>query len=111
MDVGEFLGSVAEGLSGFVGDVVGVIAGAIGAAISWGAGLLAEVLGVLPLAGDLGLAVPSGWVHGFAWIDSIVPLHEALVFFGILVGLRAAITLWHLTVSVYHLVPKPFMGT
>lgn len=109
--LGELVGAIAGLVASLVGAVVGALFSFLGAVLDFFAGLVAELLELLPDAADLGLEIPSGWLIGFQTMDAILPLHEALFWFGFMVGLRAAITLWHLAVRLYHLLPKPLMGT
>lgn len=115
MDPVGFLGGIVDGLLGFAGDAVGTAVGALfsflGQVVDALAALAAHVLSILPDATDLGLSVPAGWIIGYQFMDAILPLHEALWMFGFLVTLRSAITVWHLAVTGYHLIPKPAVGT
>jgi hypothetical protein len=71
--------------------------------------LLAGLLGilqdlftaVLPAAGTLNLSASGAWAAGYSWIDSMMPVHEALSVGVVLVGiygatfaLRTFLTLW-----------------
>jgi hypothetical protein len=65
----------------------------------------------LPEAGDLGLVAPTGLVVGYTWLNTFLPISEAIVFALILLGLYLAGFAWRLFLQVYHLIPKPWMGT
>lgn len=114
-DIGGIVGGVIGGLLGIGQDIIGT---AVGAAMSWlgfavdaMAQAAAEVMNLLPDAGDLGLTVPSGWLLGYGWLDGFLPLHETVAFLGVLVTAAMAVVAWRVAVVVYHLIPKPWMGT
>lgn len=91
--------------------IVGALFTAIGAVVDALAAVAARVVGLLPDAGDLGLSVPSGWIVMYSWADRILPLHEALALFGIITATAVAPIVYHVAITVYHLIPKPFSGT
>jgi len=95
---------VAGALNAVFGFVKDVALGFTGAVVS-------TVIGLLPDAADLGITIPSGWINGYDWLDSFLPLHEALAFVAIFLALIAAVGAFRLAVLIYHLIPKPFSGT
>jgi len=114
-DVGAFVGGIVDGIVSFGGDVIGT---AVGAVMSWVgnvvnglASVVAGILGYLPDATDLGLSIPSGWLVGYAWLNGFVPLGEMIAFIAILAAAQLGPIVWHSLVTVYHLIPKPFIGT
>jgi hypothetical protein len=56
---------------------------------------------LLPDAGDLGLSIPAGFIRGYAWLNSWLPVAEtvaALVTLGVVIlailAFRVALTIW-----------------
>lgn len=114
-DFGGIAQGIVGGLLGFAGTVAGNM---IGAVMGWlgsvvqGLAIVADgVLQLLPDATDLGLSIPGGWLHGYAWLNGFVPLSELLAFCVILVGVQMAPVIWRLAIDAYHLIPKPWVGT
>lgn len=70
-----------------------------------------SVLDLLPDVGDVMPDVPSGWIMGYATFNSFLPLAEGLAFATIMLTAYAGLGLWKLAVTIYHLIPKPLMGT
>lgn len=93
------------------GAIFGAFMGILGGIVDALLAVVNAVMGLLPEAGDLGLDVPSGWIIGYTWIDRIVPLHEGLFWMGVLAAASVAPIVFHLAIAVYHLIPKPMMGT
>lgn len=69
------------------------------------------MIGALPDAGDLGIEVPTGIVQGYALLNTFLPLAEALVLAGLALAAYGTLFAWRLAVMIYHLIPKPLMGT
>lgn len=90
---------------------LGALMGILDAIVNALTGLISHIVDLLPDAGDLGLTIPSGWIIGYTWIDRIVPLHEALVWMGVLAAASVAPIAFHLAIAAYHLIPKPLSGT
>lgn len=100
----DVVGGIVDGVSGFLQNVVaGAIAGI--------AALADQVVQLLPAATDLNLPDLSGWLTGYALMNTFLPLSEALTLTGTLVAIYSALMLWRLAVKIYHLIPKPLMGT
>jgi hypothetical protein len=103
--IGVAVAGLAAGvLTGFIWGPIKEIADAV-------AKIADVVVGQLPDASNLGLAIPSGWVKGYSLLDSFLPLHEALGFVAIILGIVVAGVTWRVAVVVYHLIPKPGTGT
>jgi len=103
-DITDTIGGLFHGLA----DVAyGLVSGLVDALAS----LVAQVLSFLPDAADLGLSTSSGWIRAYGLLDTFLPLHEALGYATILAGVITAGILWRLAVTIYHLIPKPFVGT
>lgn len=98
--VGDASATIAQVIFDFIKSVVGGLMDLVGSIISG-----------LPNAGDLGLTVPSGWIQAYSWFDTFLPLHEALGLVAMFVGIYLAIFSVRVAVFVYHLIPKPLMGT
>jgi len=98
---------------GIVG--VGVLTGWIWGPVNEVAKAVAAVAGVvvslLPDAADLGLSIPGGWITGYTWLNSFLPLSEALGVVTIFLGIMLALLAFRVAVIVYHLIPKPGIGT
>lgn len=105
---------VVGGLLGTLGDVVGTLVGALFAALGEVVNALAElvdgIVDLLPDAPDLGLEL-GGFVYGFGIMDSFLPLHEALAYAVVLFGAANAGLVFRTAVTIYHLIPKPGVGT
>ncbi len=94
-----------------LGLLTGIIWGPVGEAIKVLASVADGVVAKLPDAGNLGLTVPAGLIYGYTIMDTFLPLHEALTLVvGIVALIVAGITL-RVAVMVWHLIPKPGIGT
>lgn len=115
MDIPGFIGGLIGGLLSIGGDIVGTAVGAVmgyvGNVISGLATVAASVIALLPEAEDLGIVIPSGFVQGYAIFNSFLPLGEAFAMMASLVVISVIPIAWHLGVTIYHLIPKPFVGT
>jgi hypothetical protein len=69
------------------------------------------IVGQLPEAGDLGIDVPSGWIQGYGMLNTFLPISEALAFALIYVTAITAAFGARLAVLIWHLIPKPGVGT
>jgi len=114
-DVVGFVGGIVDGIVSFGGDIVGTAVGGvmswIGNVVNGLAEAVAGVLAYLPDATDLGLSIPDGWLVGYAWLNGFVPLGEMIAFILILAAAQLGPIIWQSLVTVYHLIPKPFIGT
>jgi len=114
-DLGGMVGGLVGGLVSLAGTVAST---ALGAVMAWLGRLVnvmgavaAGVLSFLPDAEDLGLEIPGGWLVGYSWFNEFFPVAETLVWLGVLTAAMVIPVVWHLAVTVYHLIPKPWMGT
>jgi len=110
------IGPVVVAIGILVGGLVaGVLTGMIWGPINDLAQNMAKIAdGVvegLPVADDLGLDVASGWVKGYSMLNTFLPVSEALAFALIFVSVKLAILGYRLAIVVWHLIPKPGMGT
>jgi len=114
-DIPSIVGGLIGGLLGMAGDAVGTAVQAVmswlGSAVDAMAGVAAEVIELLPDATDLGLSIPDGWLVGYTWLNGFLPLSETLTWLGVLLTVAVAVTTWRVAVTLYHLIPKPWMGT
>lgn len=114
-DLVGLAGDLIGGLLGFAGDAVGTAVGAVmslvGSMVEGLATVADALVDQLPDAGDLGLSVPSGWIYGYSIVNTFLPLTEALAFAVVIGAAFVALGVWRLGVTVYHLIPKPFIGT
>jgi len=114
-DILGIAGDLVGGLLGLAGDAVataiGAVMGWLGTAVEAVAQLAMRVVALLPDATDLGFSIPSGWLHGYAMLNTFLPLAEALAIVLVFTGVAVAGTLFRIAVVVYHLIPKPMMGT
>lgn len=94
-----------------VGSLLGVVFTVIGAIVGVFAQMVANILDLLPDATDLALEIPSGWLYGYSWLNGFVPLSEMLAFAVILAGAQLVPVVWRSAVTLYHLIPKPMIGT
>lgn len=107
-----------------IAPVAVILAGVIGTGILTGwiwepVKLIAEafapvadaVLDLLPDAEDLNLEIPSGFILGFSFLNTFLPLTEALAAIAGFVLIIVAGIGWRIAVTVYHLIPKPGVGT
>lgn len=99
------------GIVDIPGAIVGALFGLFGAIVDALMGLVAHVIGLLPDMPDLGIPSLSGWLVGYAFFDTYLPLHEALTGMGLVLSLVIASYTWRLGVEVYHLILKPGVGT
>lgn len=107
-----------EGLE-WLGGVVGSIAGsALQAVVDWLlsvvgalATLATGVIELLPMAEDLNLDLPDGWVYGYSFLNTFLPISEALGLLTAVVALHVGAIAYRLAVVAYHLIPKPAVGT
>ena len=98
--IGRTVDGATDAIWGFVQDAaVGLMS------------IVTAMIGVLPDAVDLNLPDLSGWVRGYDMMDRVVPVTEALVAWGIYMAAANAQFLWNLGTRLYHLIPKPGMGT
>lgn len=115
MDVLGFLGGVIGGLldlgAAAARTAVGAVLTFVGGVIDTLARAAAAVLELLPDAGDLGLEVPAGFIQGWSIFDQFLPLHETFAMLAVLVVASLLPIGWHLGITIYHLIPKPFSGT
>lgn len=103
--IGAVVASFVAGvLVGFIWDPIRAIAEVMAA-------MADVVVSQLPVAADLGLTPTSGWVKGYAMLNTFLPLTEALTLAGLMVALVVAGIALRVAVMVYHLIPKPGMGT
>jgi len=110
-----FVGGIVGGIVGFVGDMVGTAVGAVmgyvGSVVEGLAMVAYRVVELLPDAADLNLTIPSGWLYGYDMLNTFLPISESLALVAIMVAVYAAAVLLRLGGFVYHLIPKPFIGT
>lgn len=115
MNIGDIVGQLIGGLLGIGGDIINTAFGAfmsfVGSAVNAVAGLADHVVALLPDATDLGLSIPSGWIYGYSILNTFLPLSEALTAVAIFTAIVVGGIAYRLAVTVYHLIPKPFMGT
>lgn len=113
--IGDALGGIIGGIAGLTGAIaetaVGAVMSWLGLAVQGMAVIAGGVIDVLPDVGEVLPTVPSGWLSAYAMMNTFLPLSEALALTGVLVGIYAALGAWKLAVTIYHLIPKPLMGT
>lgn len=113
--IGDAVGGIVGGIAGLVGGVAETAVGAVmqwlGLAVEGMATIAAGVINLLPDAGDVVPDIPDGWIVGYAMLNTFLPVSEALAGAGLLLGIYAALGVFKLAVVVYHLIPKPLMGT
>lgn len=111
----QVMADLVGGLLSLGGDVVGTAVGAVmgfvGSVVDGLAEVAASLVALLPEAGDLGLEIPAGFVLGWSIFNTFLPLTETFAMLGVLVLASIAPIVWHLGITVYHLIPKPFVGT
>lgn len=94
---------------------VGILTGFIWEPIKFVAENLAKaaqvIISMLPDAGDLGLTTMSGWIKGYTMLNTFLPISEGLAFAAIFATFIAASMAVRLATWIYHLIPKPGMGT
>jgi len=73
--------------------------------------VIGSMIDALPDAADLGIDIPDGFVVGYSFLNTFLPLSEALTIAGTALAGYVALFGWRLAVMVYHLIPKPLMGT
>lgn len=86
---------------------MGWLAGAVNAM----AVMADQVVQLLPDATDLGLDGNTGWIAGYTLIDRFLPVHEMVAWLVVVAGFYVVVTTWRAGVTLYHLIPKPMMGT
>jgi hypothetical protein len=91
-------------LTGFIWDPIKVIAQAL-------AGVADKAVQQLPMASDLGLSTTAGWIKGYTLLNTFLPLSEALTLVSVYVSVITAGMLFRVGVIVWHLIPKPGVGT
>lgn len=102
---------VIDFLVRFAGDFIGNIGQALGEGVKMLAGVADGIIALLPDAADLNLPDLSGWLHGYAMLNRFIPVDLALVYFGLYLAAANASYLFNLGVKLYHLIPKPGIGT
>ena len=73
-------------------------------------GLITTVVGFFPtgtLPTDL-LGPSGGLVHGYYWLDTFLPLHEALAIFAALAVVWFAAILFRAFITVWDMIPLKF---
>jgi hypothetical protein len=115
MNIGDIVGGIVSGILGLGGDIISTAVGAVmtfvGSVVNALAALADHAISILPDATDLGLSVPSGWIYGYTFLNTFLPVSEALAMVGIFTAIVVGGILFRLAVTVYHLIPKPFVGT
>jgi len=111
----QFMGELIGGLLSIGGEAAGTALGAamsfVGSVVDGLAEVAASIVALLPEAGDLGLSIPSGFVLGWSIFNTFLPLTETFAMVTVLVVASVVPIAWHLGVTVWHLIPKPFVGT
>lgn len=74
----------------------------------WIAGSMVDAL---PDAPTLDLGDATGWLKGYTLLNTFLPLSEALTVIGVIVAVMVGTALFRLSVTAYHLIPKPGIGT
>jgi hypothetical protein len=69
------------------------------------------IVGTLPMADELDFEIPSGVILGYALVNGFFPLDLTIQLGAAYIGALVAIFAFRLAVLVYHLIPKPMMGT
>jgi len=114
-DIPQIVGNLVGGLLGLLGDAASTAVGAVmswlGTAVEAVAQLAMRVVQLLPDATDLGFTIPTGWLHGYSMLNTFLPLSEALAIVLVFTAVAVAGTAFRIAVTVYHLIPKPLMGT
>lgn len=94
-----------------VGVLTGFIWGPV-QAIAQGLALIADnIVNMLPEAADLGLDASGGWVKGYAMLNTFLPITEALAFAAMFATVIAASMVVRVATWIWHLIPKPGVGT
>jgi len=113
--IGRLVQWLVGGLGGLLGGAantaVGAVMGWLGTAVEAVAQLALSVVEKLPDATDLGFSIPSGWIYGYSLLNTFLPVSEALAIVLIFTAIAVGGTIFRLAVTVYHLIPKPMMGT
>lgn len=111
----DVVGGLIGGLLDIAGDIINTAVGAVmsfvGSVVDGLAVLADAAVDLLPDTPDLGLDIPSGWIYGYTILNTWLPLTEALTMAGVFTAIVTAIIAFRLAVTVYHLIPKPFVGT
>jgi len=77
-DVGKFVEFVLQQIVKFFADIAHTM------------------IDLLPNAADLNIDIPSGWIRGYTFFDTFLPLHEALAMVGLLLAIYAVVFAWRL---------------
>jgi len=100
----DIVGGLVDGLAGGFDLIVGGLIDGL-------ARLAQQVVELLPEASTLALPDMSGWLLGYNWLNSFLPVGEALGYAGVMLAIYGGILVYRLAVVVYHLIPKPLAGT
>jgi hypothetical protein len=101
--VATLVGGVALGID----PVVDFVKGAVEAL----AAVADAAIALLPDASDLDLDAQTGWLRGYSYFNTFLPIPEALGMVAVLITVRLAIFTWRLADRVWHMIPKPLSGT
>ena len=107
----DIIGAVGGFLGGLVGTAANIVWAPIKAVVDGLAAVADGVVSMLPNATDLHLSIPSGWLIGYSWVDSFLPVHEAITAAGMFVTIVTGLFVFRVAVLIYHLIPKPGIGT
>jgi hypothetical protein len=86
----DFIGTLAAGLAQLAQDTI---------------------LNALPDAPDLGIPSLGGLVVGYAWLNTFLPIDTGITVAGLLLAAMLAKFAFRVALTVWHAIPKPFMGT
>ena len=100
-EAGKLISGFFMAVLGFFGDVV---RGFTDVVMGW-------VVDALPDADPLGAPSLDGILVGYVWANGFLPLDAGLAVSGMLVTAMVAKFGLRLSITIWHLVPKPFMGT
>lgn len=101
------IGTVVAGYVAGVDPVVDFVKGIADAL----AAVADAVISLLPNAADLNLDAGSGWITGYAWANTFMPIGEVLGMIAIWITVQTAIFLYRLADRTWHTIPKPMSGT
>jgi len=65
----------------------------------------------LPALPELPLPDLSGFIPAYNWLNAVFPVTEGLEAAAVLVAVIVAGTVIRAAITVWHVIPKPFMGT